>query len=213
MGMDKSELRNMEFVLTERCEQAALLAFELHREQKRKNIRAPFMCHILGVASLVVENIGMLVNTPEEAENAVMIALLHDAVEDQGGKPTLERIRQAFGDTIANGVLSLTDAIPEPGGKKLPKAERNRRYIEHLKEDSAVIALISCCDKIYNLRTMAADAVVIERQEFWKAYSQSPELTMANYRNLGTVYAEKLAGHRIVKIYELALAQVEALMP
>ena len=205
-------ISNTEFILSERFDRACLLASELHRTQKRKNIRAPFMCHILGVASLVTENIGMLVDDPQEAEDAVIIALLHDAVEDQGGQPTLERIREAFGDKIAQGVLSLTDAIPEPGGKKLPKPERNQLYLEHLKADSAVIALISCCDKIYNLRTMAADAAA-KGASFWDAYSQSPEATVANYQRLGAVYAQKLAHHRIVKVYKNALAQVEALLP
>lgn len=210
--MSQSTLKNTEFVLGDRCELAAMMAFELHRSQKRKNIKAPFMCHILGVASLVTENVGMLADNPQEAEDAVVIALLHDAVEDQGGLPTLDRIRHVFGERIADGVMSLTDALPESDGTKLPKSERNRLYFEHLKADSPIIALISCCDKIYNLRTMAADAI-LKGDEFWKAYSRPPEETVDNYRKLGEIYAEKLRGHRLVSLYQSALAAVEALLP
>jgi len=33
-------------------------------------------------------------------EDEAIAALLHDAVEDQGGKPTLEEIRRRFGDQV-----------------------------------------------------------------------------------------------------------------
>lgn len=61
-----------------------------------------------GVASLVLEDGG--------DEDEAVAALLHDAVEDQGGKATLGRIRQLFGDRAARIVeaCSDTDVVPKP---------------------------------------------------------------------------------------------------
>jgi (p)ppGpp synthase/HD superfamily hydrolase len=35
-------------------------------------------------------------------EDQAIAALLHDAVEDQGGKPTLAEIRRRFGNQVAD---------------------------------------------------------------------------------------------------------------
>ena len=37
-------------------------------------------------------------------------ALLHDAVEDQGGRPTLERVRAEYGERVAHIVEGCTDS-------------------------------------------------------------------------------------------------------
>ena len=46
------------FALTDKFDRAFALAASLHRDQKRKNIPAPFMVHLMSVAALVAENIG-----------------------------------------------------------------------------------------------------------------------------------------------------------
>ncbi len=38
-------------------------------------------------------------------------ALLHDAVEDQGGAPRLNDIRNRFGDRVADIVRSCSDTV------------------------------------------------------------------------------------------------------
>ena len=82
------------------------LANHLHRDQRRKGSDVPYMTHLMGVASLVGEFGG--------GEDQMIAALLHDAVEDQGGHSTLERIRSRFGDTVAGYVEGCTDAYTEP---------------------------------------------------------------------------------------------------
>ena len=64
-------------ILTERFEEALIYAARLHAEQKRKRSSVPYLAHLLGVTSLVLEDGG--------GENEAIAALLHDAVEDQGG--------------------------------------------------------------------------------------------------------------------------------
>ena len=72
--------------LSDRYQAAMNMAFELHQNQERKGSREPYFTHLMSVSALVLENGG--------SENQAIAALLHDAVEDQGGAPTLEMIRQ-----------------------------------------------------------------------------------------------------------------------
>ena len=62
-------------------------------------------------------------------EDDAIAGLLHDAVEDQGGQPTLDAIRSRFGNRVADIVeaCSDTDMWPKP-----PWRQRKERYIEHL---------------------------------------------------------------------------------
>ena len=202
-----------EFILTERFEKAILMACALHREQKRKNIPTPFMVHLMSVTSLVCENIGFVCDSPEQCEVYACTAILHDTIEDQGGRATYELLISKFGQEIADNVMMLSDSIPDDKGKKPPKAERNANYLKKMREAPVGIAVISCCDKIHNLRTMAADAMVYEsKTEFWSAFSQSPELTVENYRKLRNMYAARINIPRLIAIYDEALASVERLV-
>ena len=74
--------------LTERFENALLVATRLHAGHVRKGSGVPYVSHLLAVSSLVLEHGG--------DEDQAIAALLHDAVEDQGGLPTLERIRDSI---------------------------------------------------------------------------------------------------------------------
>ena len=79
--------------LNERFDEALKFAADLHRTQTRKGGYIPYVGHLLSVAGLVIEGGG--------TETQVIAALLHDAVEDQGGAPVLAAIREKFGDDVA----------------------------------------------------------------------------------------------------------------
>ena len=64
--------------LSNRFEQALILATQLHANQVRKGSDVPYISHLLSVAALVLEDGG--------DEDEAIAALLHDAVEDQGVK-------------------------------------------------------------------------------------------------------------------------------
>ena len=109
------------FTLSERFEQALSMACDFHRLQKRKNLPTPFISHPLSVAALVCENIEFVCSEPERCEDFAIIAILHDVIEDQGGMKAYERIAQAFGKDIADGVLALSDSACAQGDEKPPK--------------------------------------------------------------------------------------------
>jgi GTP pyrophosphokinase len=128
-----------------RLADATRFALEIHSAQTRKGTAIPYVSHLYGVASLVLEHGG--------SEDAATAAMLHDAVEDQGAHQ-LPRIRESFGDTVAEIVLGCTDAdtLPKP-----PWLARKKAYIDHLAHASADTLLVSCADKLHNARAICTD--------------------------------------------------------
>src|SRR5436190_24278179 len=108
----------MATTLGDRFARALALAFELHRHQRRKGSGIPYVGHLLGVTSIMVETGG--------SKDEAIAALLHDAAEDQGGRATLDRIRAEFGETVAGILEECSDSLGEP---KPPWHERKQRYI------------------------------------------------------------------------------------
>src|SRR3954468_10530245 len=104
-------------ILTEAFDRALALATEHHRRQLRKGTKVPYVSHLLGVASLVLEMGG--------SETEAIGALLHDAVEDGGGRPMLDRIRTEFGPDVARIVEANSDSESEP---KPPWVQRKDEY-------------------------------------------------------------------------------------
>ncbi len=139
-------MSKMEPFLTGRFEDALVTAAQLHSRQTRKGSDVPYVSHLLSVAGLVLEHGG--------DEDEAIAALLHDAVEDQGGKETLREIGGRFGERVAQIVqeCSDTDEVPKP-----PWRERKEAYIEHLARASASARLISAADKLHNVRATLMD--------------------------------------------------------
>ena len=132
--------------LTTRFIRALAYAARLHALQTRKGKEHPYVGHLLGVASLVIQYGG--------DEDAVIAALLHDAVEDQGGLPRLREIRAKFGARVARIVEGCTDAHETP---KPPWRERKEQYIRRIRHEPAEVRLVSAADKLSNVRELLAD--------------------------------------------------------
>ena len=119
-------------LLSHRFNEALSYAESLHREQKRKGTDIPYVSHLLIVSSLVLENGG--------SEDQAIAALLHDAVEDQGGESRLTEIREKYGESVAQIVADCTDAWVEP---KPEWKERKVSYINSLQKKDASSLLVS----------------------------------------------------------------------
>jgi (p)ppGpp synthase/HD superfamily hydrolase len=162
----------MGIVLGERFDRALDLACELHRRHWRKGSDTPYVAHLLAVASLVIEHGG--------DEDQAIAALLHDAVEDQGGAPTLERIRAAFGERVAAIVRACSDSdtVPKP-----PWRQRKEAYLAHLIEAPAEARAVSLADKVHNARCILADYRVIGN-ELWGRFTGGRDGSLWYYRAL-----------------------------
>lgn len=128
--------------LTSRFEKALTLAHRLHQSQIRKSTSIPYISHLLAVSALVLEDGG--------EEDEAIAALLHDAVEDQGGRPTLRRIEREFGPKVAALVEGCTDAFEIP---KPPWKARKEAYLKHLALASTEVLRVKTADLLHNVRS------------------------------------------------------------
>ena len=158
-----------------RFDQALVYATRAHRTQFRKGTTRPYIGHLLGVTSIVLTHGG--------DEDEAIAALLHDAVEDQGGKPRLEEIRRKFGARVARIVEACTDAdtLPKP-----PWLERKKAYLRHLRRANSSVRLVSAADKLYNAQETLSD-YRRHQESIWKRFHAGRELTLWYYRQVITI--------------------------
>ena len=164
--------------MTSRFEQALVFAAQLHKDQQRKGSGVPYVSHLLAVAALVIEHGG--------DEDEAIAALLHDAIEDQGGPKAREEIRRRFGDRVTEIVDGCTDSetVPKP-----PWKERKLAYIAHLAEASASVRLVSAADKLHNARSILIDYRGLG-EEIWQRFQGRKTGTLWYYRSVLDVLSQ-----------------------
>jgi (p)ppGpp synthase/HD superfamily hydrolase len=159
-------------LLTSRFEQALVYATQLHSQQRRKGSGVPYISHLLSVAALVLEDGG--------DEDQAIAALLHDAIEDQGGDGTRQEIKAKFGEKVVNIVDGCTDAeiVPKP-----PWKERKQKYIDKMRRASPEVRRVSMADKLHNARSILADYHRGEL-DIWAKFKAGKAGTLWYYRSL-----------------------------
>ena len=179
-----------------------LRAFEFaakkHAGQTRKASTIPYLAHLMGVASLVLEAGG--------DEDLAIAALLHDVVEDCGGAPMLKEVRRRFGSRVAKIVDGCTDAYETP---KPPWHERKVSYISRLKKEDADTRLVSAADKLNNIRSILSDYRAIG-ESVWSRFNGKRDGTLWYYRTLRDEFLQSKP-NRITRDFDLAVKELESL--
>jgi (p)ppGpp synthase/HD superfamily hydrolase len=157
-------------------------AHHVHAEQKRKGTNAPYIGHLMGVASIVLDDGG--------SEDEAVGALLHDAAEDHGGRDRLEDIRTRFGDAVARIVEDCTDSWETP---KAPWAERKRAYVHHARTLAGPSLRVSAADKVHNTYAILRDLRNIG-EAVWDRFNAAPDDVMSYYEGLVRAYREAGGG-------------------
>ena len=154
---------------SDRVVRAFALAHDLHATQRRKASDVPYLTHLMAVAALVGEYGG--------DEDVVIAALLHDAVEDQGGEATLARIETEFGPSVASMVLAASDAsiVPKP-----PWRARKEAHLARLVSAPTDVRLIVAADKLHNARGLES-ALRREGEAIWEHFRGGREGTLWYY--------------------------------
>jgi (p)ppGpp synthase/HD superfamily hydrolase len=177
---------------------AFAFAAEKHAGQTRKASATPYIAHLMGVASLVLEAGG--------DEDLAIAALLHDVVEDCGGAPMLKEVRRSFGARVARIVDGCTDADTNP---KPPWRERKETYLRHLKKADADTRLVSAADKLNNVRSILADYRQIG-ESIWSRFNGEREGTLWYYRALLDEFMRRKL-NRVTRDLQLAVTELESL--
>ena len=184
---------------TERFTGALVYATELHARQRRKMSGAPYVAHLLAVTATVLEHGG--------SEDDAIAALLHDAIEDQGGLATRAAIAERFGEPVAAMVESCSDChtVPKP-----PWRERKERYVAHLRDAPPSVRLISAADKLHNARSLLAEYRRLGN-DVWQHFHGGRDGTLWFYRSVVDVLHAS-DERPIVEELERAVAELEVAM-
>ncbi len=167
--------------MSPRFTEALVLAASLHRSQVRKGPKPiPYIGHLLSVAGIVIDFGG--------TEDEAIAALLHDALEDQGGPPTRDTIRRIFGDEVADMVQACSDT-----DEKLKPEWKIRKtgYIAHLRTATPSVALVSAADKLANARSILTDLREIG-DELWTRFNCTKQESLWYYRAIFDALRETL---------------------
>jgi len=176
---------------------AFTFAAKKHSSQTRRASTIPYIAHLMGVTSLVLEFGG--------DEDLAIAALLHDVVEDCGGALMLKEVKRRFGSRVAKVVDGCTDSDTTP---KPPWRERKEAYINHLKTADADIRLVSAADKLNNVRSILSDYRDVG-ELVWARFNGGREGTLWYYRALLEEFL-RAAPNRLVLEFELAVQELEA---
>jgi len=177
------------------CE-ALEYAVQLHERQYRKGSDTPYIAHLLSVTAIVLEH--------GASEDEAIAALLHDAVEDQGGAPVREEIRRRFGPAVTAIVEGCSDSetIPKP-----PWRERKEEFLAQLPAAGRSVHLVSAADKLHNARALVDDYRE-HGESLWDRFSGGRAGTLWYYRAVADALASALPGPLVQKL-ESAVSELE----
>lgn len=171
--------------------QAIVFAAERHQHQFRKGSRIPYMSHLLNVCRILGER-----NCSDEILAA---ALLHDVVEDT--EVTIEEVESRFGNIIAEIVRGATelDKLEKRSIEKESSWQERKEHTIHFLEHEASLdqLLVSCADKLDNLRSIVHDHERIG-EAVWYRFNASKEKQSWYYRSIAAIMREKGKENKIL---------------
>jgi guanosine-3',5'-bis(diphosphate) 3'-pyrophosphohydrolase len=132
--------------------EALALAAHAHRAQTRKGSGEPYLNHLIDVAAILTRVAGVT------DADILIAALLHDVVEDT--PVTAAEVESRFGPRVRALVDALTD------DKSLPKLERKRLQIEHMRSAEHDAKLIKVADHCSNVATLPSSWTKERRVEY-----------------------------------------------
>ena len=175
----------------------------------RKGTEITYVSHLLAVSALVLEHGG--------DEDLAIAGLLHDAVEDANdgdGSTMAQRIRDEFGDRVADVVLgcSDTDVVPKP-----PWRERKERYLADLLDAAPTSCscrpATSCTTPTAPSPTYASTARLLAGHG---AFNAGPDDQRWYYATLLEVFRRRFADdpgrHRLLAELERTIGELTTLV-
>jgi GTP pyrophosphokinase len=165
---------------SDQFKEALIYAAELHAGQARKGSGTPYIAHLLSVAALVLEDGG--------DEDEAIAALLHDAVEDQGGDAARQEIRRRFGERVVAIVDGCSDAetLPKP-----PWRARKEQFLASLHTASPSVLRVTAADKLHNARSLL-QAYRQQGESLWARFRGGKEGTLWYHRAATRALGERL---------------------
>jgi (p)ppGpp synthase/HD superfamily hydrolase len=195
--------------LTERFDEALRFAVDEFRLERRKGGTVPYVAHLLGVCSIVLEHGG--------SEDDAIAALLHDLAEDRGGARMLREISYRFGPRVAFVVRECSDSLVDtPRGERKAKwKDRKRAYLERVRrEDDSSVLLVAMADKLYNLRALLEDHrelgdAVYDRFNASEDRAKCRKRVLGYHRDLAIAFLDKDPASTLAREVYRTVAELE----
>ena len=187
--------------LSDRFFTAVVYATTLHRDQARKSTTVPYICHPLGVASLLIE--------AGATEDQIIGGLLHDIAEDCGGEPRLTDIGQMFGRKVAEIVRGCSDSFVQTGAEKAPWEERKAEHLKLLRAAKHDVLIVTAADKLHNARAIATDLQTVGAK-VWDRFNAEPESILWYYNQMLTILTERRVTPNLLNPLASAIQIIEA---
>lgn len=168
--------------LTGRYHRAVAYAAQVHHDQRRMGSNAPYLSHLLAVSGLVLEFGG--------TEDEAIAGLLHDALEDQPGRTSYQRIEAEFGTEVARIVLACSEV-----GEITSSRWRQRKaaYLTHLRGADQSVLRVSLADKLHNGRSMVTD-LRLHGAVVWDRFNAGRADLLWFFGELATVFRADWSG-------------------
>ena len=132
---------------SELLDKAIVFAVNAHHNTERRGKGFPYIVHPMEAMEIVATI------TPDQ--ELLAAAALHDTIEDTD--VTVEQIREAFGERVAELVHSESDQMPEGVSEEDSWHDRKKAAIDRLAAASHDAKIVAMGDKLSNMRAIWRD--------------------------------------------------------
>jgi len=132
---------------SELLDKAIVFAVNAHHNTERRGKGFPYIVHPMEAMEIVATI------TPDQ--ELLAAAALHDTIEDTD--VTVEQIREAFGERVAELVHSESDQMPEGVTEEDSWHDRKKAAIDRLAAASHDAKIVAMGDKLSNMRAIWRD--------------------------------------------------------
>jgi Guanosine polyphosphate pyrophosphohydrolases/synthetases len=160
-------------------------AFTFASDEHKNGVRksgTPYISHPMDVASILLKE--------NASYELVMAGLLHDIVEDTD--VDIATISRKYGQQVADYVDAVTEPEelrqPATGDKAQNWKERKEYTIRKMGKANSEIKLLSCADKLANIRDLISD-IRMEGERFWDKFNAPKEEQEWYYRTMLDTFA------------------------
>ena len=140
-------------------DRAIVFAVQAHHNTERRGKGFPYIVHPMEAVAIVATI------TPDQ--ELLAAAALHDTIEDTD--VTVEQIREAFGDRVAELVHSESDQFTEGVSEEDSWHDRKQAAIDRLAAASHDAKIVAMGDKLSNMRAIWRD-YQIQGDALWSIF-------------------------------------------
>lgn len=186
--------------LTPLIQKAIYRAAELHAPHKRKGVERPYVVHPFSVAWLLSDF--------TKDEHIIAAGLLHDVLEDVEGY-SADDMRREFGEKITDIVEGVSEVKhhPDDPTQKLSWEARKLYYLDRLNTASHGSLMVSCADKIHNMRSLI-EVYEIYGADIWKEFNSPADRHLWYFEQVYGIVSRRLDSE-IVTLFAETLQMVK----